>query len=116
MERRNFQVSLVMAGAAGWPAVSVATAPADAATGLWNIDGIEPEDFESGQQGEEVDEEAEDIENSPVFDDVRSLIGMLALPASEGGVGGDSVSLCFAAQYPEVPSEEQLRRVRHRRG
>lgn len=86
------------------------TGPADAATGLWNIDGIEAEDLEFGQ-GDAVDEEAEEIEDSPVFEDVRSLVGMLALPASEGGVGGDGVALRFAALYPEgeVPSEEELR-------
>lgn len=86
------------------------TGPADAATGLWNVDGLEPEDLEF-RQGEGVDEEAEEIEDSPVFDDVRSLLGMMALPESEGGVGGDAVDLRFAALYPEgeVPSEEELR-------
>lgn len=83
------------------------TGPADAVTGFWRVEGLEEEDL----QVSEEDEDAPAIEENPVFDNVDSFISTLALPESEGGVGGDVTAARFAALYPEgeVPSEDELR-------
>jgi hypothetical protein len=87
------------------------TGPADAVTGFWRVEGLEEEDLQAGEEDEGADEDAPDVEGNPVFDDVDSFISMLALPESEGGVGGDVTAARFAALYPEgeVPSEDELR-------
>lgn len=87
------------------------TGPADMVTGFWRVDGLEEEDLQAGEEGDEgADEDAPDIEDSPVFDTVDSFVSMLALPEFEGG-GGDVAAARFAALYPdgEVPSEDELR-------
>jgi hypothetical protein len=88
------------------------TGAADMVTGFWRVEGLEEEDLQAGEEGdEEGDEDDPDIEDTPVFDNVDSFISTLALPESEGGVGGDTAAARFAALYPdgEVPSEDDLR-------
>lgn len=87
------------------------TGVADAVTGFWRVDGLEEDDIAFSDEDEEVDEEASDIADNPVFNNVTSFISMLALPGSENGVGGDTTAARFSALYPqgEVPSEDELR-------
>jgi hypothetical protein len=88
------------------------TGPADMVTGFWRVEGLEEEDLQAGEEeGDGANEDTADIEDNPVFDNVDSFISMLALPDSEGGVGGDMAAARFAALYPEgeVPSEDELR-------
>lgn len=88
------------------------TGAGDLVTGFWRVEGLEEEDLQAGEEeGNETNEEASNIEDNPVFENVDSFISMLAFPESEGGVGGDSTAARFAALYPEgeVPSEDELR-------
>ena len=88
------------------------TGAADMVTGFWRVEGLEEENLQAGEEGgNETNEDAPNIEDNPVFNNVDSFISMLVLPESEGGGGGDSAAARFAALYPEgeVPSEDELR-------
>ena len=84
------------------------TGDADLVTGFWDVNGLEEEDL---QTGDEPPDGSSELEENPVFNTVDSFVSVLTLPASEGGVGGDTVAARFAAVYPEgeVPSEQELR-------
>lgn len=91
------------------------TGEADFLLGVWQVDGLESDDVapnaSEGNSSEQEGEAASAIGESPVFEDVESLVSTVVLPESEGGGGGDTTAARFAAIYPEgeVPDEDTLR-------